>query len=49
MSERLSARRIAEAVNGGTRTAVEVAAETLERIAAYDAVQPQTWIARLPP
>ncbi len=49
MSDRLSARGIAEAVNGGARTAVEVAAESLERIAAYDAVQPQTWIAKLLP
>jgi len=37
---------IAAAVNAGTRTAETVAAKALEKIAAYDAVQPQAWIAR---
>jgi allophanate hydrolase len=37
---------IAAAVNAGTRTAEAVAAEALAKIAAYDAVQPQAWIAR---
>jgi allophanate hydrolase len=45
----VTAREIAEAVNSGARSAVEVVAESLERIAAYDAVQPQTWIAKLLP
>ena len=43
----MRAREIAAAVNSGARTAVQVAAEALDRIEAYDAVQPQTWIARL--
>ena len=47
MSERLSARGIGEAVNSRSRAAVEVVSETLDRITAYDAVQPQTWITRL--
>ena len=47
MSERLSVAGIARAVKGGERTAVDVIGESLERIAAYDAVQPQTWISRL--
>jgi len=37
---------IAAAVNAGTLTAEAAAAEALDRIAAYDAVQPQAWIAR---
>ena len=49
MTARMGVRAIADAVNGGTMRAVEVAAESLERIAAYDAVQPQTWIAKLLP
>jgi len=40
------AAEIAAAVNAGARSAEAVAAETLETIAAYDAVQPQAWIAR---
>lgn len=43
---RLSAKGIAAAVNAGDTTAVAVAAETLARIEAYDAVQPQIWISR---
>ena len=46
MSERLSVIGVARAVNGGERTAVDVITESLERIAAYDAIQPQTWISR---
>ncbi len=38
---------IAAEVRAGTRTARAVAAEYLARAAAYDAVQPQVWIARL--
>ena len=40
------ARQIAEAVNAGRSSAAAVAAETLARIEAYDAVQPQVWISR---
>ncbi|MFS0850951.1 allophanate hydrolase [Novosphingobium panipatense] len=43
---RLSAKGIAAAVNAGDTTAVAVATETLARIEAYDAVQPQIWISR---
>ncbi len=49
MSGRFLATEIAGAVNAGARTAVQVAGACLERIAAYDGVQPQTWISRLPP
>jgi len=38
---------IADAVNQGTSSAVAVAEETLARLAAYDAVQPQIWISRI--
>ncbi|KQM19683.1 allophanate hydrolase [Novosphingobium sp. Leaf2] len=43
---RQSAAAIAAAVQSGNTSAQEVAAETLARIAAYDAVQPQIWISR---
>jgi allophanate hydrolase len=43
---RMSAGAIAQAVNSGTTTALAVMEETLARIAAYDAHQPQVWIAR---
>ena len=46
MSGRLSVRGIAADVQAGRRTAVAVATEALERIAAYDAVQAQAWIER---
>lgn len=39
---------IAAAVRAGQRSAADAAAEALERIAAYDAVQPQIWIERFP-
>lgn len=39
---------IANAVGAGTVTALEVVTAALERIAAYDAVQPQAWISRFP-
>jgi allophanate hydrolase len=45
--ERLSVTAIAEAVNGGA-SAVAVAQAALEAVAAYDLVQPQAWILRLP-
>ncbi|WP_395397029.1 allophanate hydrolase [Novosphingobium sp. BL-8A] len=44
--DRRSATAIAEAVNAGRISAVEVAEETLARLAAYDAIQPQIWISR---
>jgi len=47
--DRLDAAAIAAAVNGGERSAVAVAEETLARLAAYDAVQPQIWISRTAP
>lgn len=43
---RLSAAAIADAVNSGATTALAVMEETLARLAAYDAHQPQVWIAR---
>ena len=39
---------IADAVGAGTVTALEVVTAALERIAAYDAIQPQAWISRFP-
>jgi allophanate hydrolase len=44
----MKAREIAAAVSARRVSAEEVAAATLERIAAYDAVQPQAWISRFP-
>jgi allophanate hydrolase len=46
---RLSAGAIAAAVNAGETTAFAVMEETLARLAAYDAVQPQVWISRADP
>jgi allophanate hydrolase len=40
---------IADAVNSGASSALAVAEETLARLAAYDAVQPQIWISRIAP
>lgn len=40
---------IAQAVNSGTSTALAIAQDTLDRLAAYDAVQPQIWISRIAP
>lgn len=50
MSQRESkgAAQISAAVNGGETTAFAVLDETLARIEAYDAVQPQIWISRAP-
>ena len=42
-------RKIVSDVTSGVRTAERVAQETLERISAYDAVQPEAWINRVPP
>jgi allophanate hydrolase len=46
---RLSAGAIAAAVNGGETSALAVIEDTLARLAAYDAVQPQVWISRTAP
>lgn len=46
---RLSASGIAAAVQSGASSAVAEAQATLDRIAAYDAVQPQLWISRASP
>lgn len=46
---RLSATQIAQGVNAGTTTALAVMEETLARLAAYDAHQPQVWISRASP
>ena len=46
---RLSAAGIAAAVQSGQSSAVAQAEAALERIAAYDAVQPQIWISRASP
>jgi allophanate hydrolase len=42
----MSVRALAAEVRGGRRSAEAVAADALDRIAAYDAVQPQAWIER---
>lgn len=44
--DRLSVSAIAAEVRAGRRSAEDVARESLTRIAAYDAVQPQAWIER---
>jgi allophanate hydrolase len=46
--QRLSVVSIADRVKGGS-SAVEVARAALEAVAAYDLIQPQTWILRLAP
>ncbi len=46
---RLSATAIAARVNSGETTALAVTEETLVRLAAYDAHQPQAWISRASP
>lgn len=45
-SGRLSATAIAAAVNSGETTALKVMEDTLVRLEAYDAYQPQVWISR---
>jgi len=47
--DRRSAVEIAAAVNAGQASAAAVAEETLARLAAYDAIQPQIWISRATP
>lgn len=46
---RQSATKIAAAIRSGQTSAVEVARETLARLAAYDEIQPQVWISRASP
>jgi len=46
---RLDAAAIAAAVGSGTTSAAAVIDDVIERLAAYDAVQPQAWIARFAP
>ncbi len=46
---RQSAREIAAKVNAGELSALAIAEDTLARVAAYDAVQPQIWISRASP
>jgi allophanate hydrolase len=46
---RLSATQIAHGVNSGATTALAVMEDTLARLAAYDAHQPQVWISRADP
>ncbi len=47
--DRRSAGALADAVNSGATSAVAVAEDTLARLVAYDAVQPQLWISRAAP
>lgn len=47
--DRLSATAISAAVNNRQTSALEVLEETLARLAAYDAYQPQVWISRAAP
>jgi len=49
LTDRRSASDIAQAVNAGRTTALAVMEETLNRVAAYDAIQPQIWISRFSP
>src|SRR5689334_8451712 len=44
----LGIRQIVHDVTSGRCSAEQVARETLERISAYDAVQPEAWISRVP-
>ncbi|HTX51431.1 MAG TPA: allophanate hydrolase [Caulobacteraceae bacterium] len=46
--ERLSLGDIAADVRSGRRSAVAAAEESLERVAAYEAIQPAVWIERVP-
>ncbi len=45
---RASVRAIAQEVNARSRSAEQVALEALERAAAYDEIQPEAWISRVP-
>ena len=46
---RLSATQIAASIHSGETTAVDVVKNTLERIEAYNEIQPQIWISRADP
>ena len=46
--ERGSVVAIAQAVAGGACSALDVACATLARATAYEAIQPQVWIERVP-
>ena len=46
--DRLSVTGIAGEVGAGRRSAVDVARQALDRVAAYEAVQPAVWITRVP-
>ena len=46
--DRLSVTGIAGEVGAGRRSAVDIAREALDRVAAYEAVQPAVWITRVP-
>lgn len=43
---RQKASSVAQAVNTGKTSAIAIAEETIARLAAYDAIQPQIWISR---
>jgi allophanate hydrolase len=45
--DRLSVASIADQVSTGVTTAVAVAGQSLDRVAAYEAIQPEVWITRL--
>ena len=47
-SEPFSIASIGQAVANGARSAVDIAREALARVAAYEAIQPQVWIERVP-
>ena len=47
--DRRGVKAIADAVNAGTSSALAVVEDTLDRLAAYDKVQPQIWISRAEP
>ncbi len=47
--DRLSATAIAASVNSGEATALAIIEDTIARLAAYDAHQPQVWISRTSP
>ncbi len=49
MLDRQSPAAIAAAVNDGKTSALAVAEDTLARLSAYDAIQPQIWISRAEP
>ena len=44
----ISVRAIARDVSAGVRSAEQIACDTVERVAAYDKIQPEAWISRVP-